>query len=116
MNFSTNQGWIHAVYTPEDSLVLGGNFIHSFAVEKQLQVAHIEEITHVPQKFRFPFFTEMLWYMLDRYIHCLYGRTHLGTFHILRYHFKVGRGALHNHRKMPRKCPENVRNMSKIKV
>ena len=26
---------------------------------------------------RFPFFTEMLWYMLDRYIHCLYGRTHL---------------------------------------
>jgi F-box/leucine-rich repeat protein 10/11 len=31
----------------------------------------------VPQKFRFPFFTEMLWYMLDRYIHCLYGRTHL---------------------------------------
>ena len=87
MIFSTNQGWIHAVYTPEDSLVLGGNFIHSFAVEKQLQVAHIEEITHVPQKFRFPFFTEMLWYMLDRYIHCLYGRTHLGTFHILRYHF-----------------------------
>ena len=56
---------------------MGGNFIHSFAVEKQLQVAHIEEITHVPQKFRFPFFTEMLWYMLDRYIHCLYGRTHL---------------------------------------
>ena len=52
MSFSTNQGWIHAVYTPEDSLVLGGNFIHSFAVEKQLQVAHIEEITHVPQKFR----------------------------------------------------------------
>jgi len=75
--FFIPSGWIHAVYTPEDSLVLGGNFIHSYAVEKQLQVAHIEEITHVPQKFRFPFFTEMLWYMLDRYIHCLYGRTHL---------------------------------------
>jgi len=75
--FFIPSGWIHAVYTPEDSLVFGGNFIHSFAVEKQLQVAHIEEITHVPQKFRFPFFTEMLWYMLDRYIHCLYGRTHL---------------------------------------
>ena len=26
---------------------------------------------------RFPFFTEMLWYLLDRYIHCLYGKTHL---------------------------------------
>ena len=75
--FFIPSGWIHAVYTPEDSLVFGGNFIHSFAVEKQLQVAHIEEVTRVPQKFRFPFFTEMLWYMLDRYVHCLYGRTHL---------------------------------------
>ena len=69
--------WIHAVFTPEDSLVFGGNYLHSFAMEKQLQVAHIEEVTRVPQKFRFPFFTEMLWYLLDRYIHCIYGNTHL---------------------------------------
>lgn len=75
--FFIPSGWIHAVYTPEDSLVFGGNYLHSFATEKQLQVAHIEEVTRVPQKFRFPFFTEMLWYLLDRYIHCLYGRTHL---------------------------------------
>merc|ERR1712020_650261 len=26
---------------------------------------------------RFPFFTEMLWYTLDRYVYCLTGRTHL---------------------------------------
>lgn len=75
--FFIPSGWIHAVFTPEDSLVFGGNFLHSFSVEKQLQVAHIEEVTRVPQKFRFPFFTEMLWYMLDRYVHCIYGRTHL---------------------------------------
>ena len=31
-------GWIHAVYTPEDSLVFGGNF----AIEKQLRVAQID--------------------------------------------------------------------------
>ena len=75
--FFIPSGWIHAVYTPEDTIVFGGNFLHSFGMEKQLQVAHIEEVTRVPQKFRFPFFTEMLWYLLDRYIHCLYGRTHL---------------------------------------
>jgi F-box/leucine-rich repeat protein 10/11 len=75
--FFIPSGWIHAVYTPEDSLIFGGNFLHSFGMEKQLQVAHIEEVTRVPNKFRFPFFTEMLWYLLDRYIHCLYGRTHL---------------------------------------
>ncbi len=41
--------------------MFGGNFLHSFGIEKQLQVAHIEEVTHVPSKFRFPFFTELLW-------------------------------------------------------
>lgn len=54
-------GWIHAVYTPQDSLVFGGNFLHSFGIEKQLKVAQVEEHTKVPQKFRYPFFTEMLW-------------------------------------------------------
>ncbi len=31
----------------------------------------------MPNFLRFPFFTEMLWYVLDRYIHCLTGKTHL---------------------------------------
>ena len=31
----------------------------------------------MPQKFRYPFFTEMLWYVLERYVHVLLGRTHL---------------------------------------
>ena len=32
--FFIPSGWIHAVYTPEDSLVFGGNFLHSFAIGK----------------------------------------------------------------------------------
>lgn len=45
--FLIPSGWIHAVYTPEDSLVFGGNFLHSFAIEKQLRIAQIEELTKV---------------------------------------------------------------------
>lgn len=30
-------GWIHAVFTPVDSLVFGGNFLHSFNMRMQLQ-------------------------------------------------------------------------------
>ncbi len=30
-------GWIHAVLTPEDSLVFGGNFVHSYAIPMQLR-------------------------------------------------------------------------------
>ncbi|KOB72758.1 putative JmjC domain-containing histone demethylation protein 1B [Operophtera brumata] len=72
-------GWIHAVYTPSDSLVFGGNFLHQFGIEKQLKIAQVEDVTKVPQKFRYPFFTEMLWYVLDRYVCALLGRTHLAV-------------------------------------
>lgn len=34
-------GWIHAVYTPTDSLVFGGNFLHSFGIVKQLKIAQV---------------------------------------------------------------------------
>ncbi|XP_055850030.1 jmjC domain-containing histone demethylation protein 1 isoform X1 [Episyrphus balteatus] len=70
-------GWIHAVYTPTDSLVFGGNFLHSFGIVKQLKTAQVEDSTKVPQKFRYPFFTEMLWYVLARYVFALLGRSHL---------------------------------------
>lgn len=70
-------GWIHAVYTPTDSLVFGGNFLHSFGIVKQLKIAQVEDQTKVPQKFRYPFFTEMLWYVLARYVYVLLGNAHL---------------------------------------
>jgi len=70
-------GWIHAVYTPKDSLVFGGNFLHPYCIERFLKVAQIEEVTKVPQKYRFPFYTELLWYVLDKYAYALLGRHHL---------------------------------------
>lgn len=30
-------GWIHSVWTPEDSLVFGGNFLHSLNISTQLK-------------------------------------------------------------------------------
>lgn len=44
-------GWIHAVYTPCDSLVFGGNFLHSFGIERQLRIAQVEDTTHVSDSF-----------------------------------------------------------------
>ena len=49
-------GWIHAVYTPVDSLVFGGNFLHSHGMAKQLEVYELERSTRVPRKFCFPYY------------------------------------------------------------
>ncbi|CAE6433383.1 unnamed protein product [Rhizoctonia solani] len=61
-------GWIHCVYTPEDSLVFGGNFLHSYNIPTQLRIRDIEINTRVPKKFRFPFFTKICWYAADKYV------------------------------------------------
>ncbi|XP_071945261.1 lysine-specific demethylase 2A-like isoform X2 [Antedon mediterranea] len=75
--FFIPSGWIHAVYTPEDSLVFGGNFLHSFNIPKQLRVSALEDKIHVPFKFRYPFFGEIMWYVMASYIKVLLGRTHI---------------------------------------
>ncbi|RCH99696.1 JmjC domain-containing histone demethylation protein 1 [Rhizopus stolonifer] len=60
-------GWIHAVYTPKDAIVIGGNFLHSFGVSTQLQVYEIEKVTDVPLKFQFPFYKRLNWYALVKF-------------------------------------------------
>ncbi|XP_067289341.1 lysine (K)-specific demethylase 2Bb isoform X2 [Pseudorasbora parva] len=75
--FFIPSGWIHAVYTPEDTLVFGGNILHSFNIPMQLTVYEIENRTKVHSKFRHPFFYEMCWYVLERYVNCLTRRSHL---------------------------------------
>ncbi|XP_072350652.1 lysine-specific demethylase 2B-like, partial [Scyliorhinus torazame] len=69
--------WIHAVYTPEDTLVFGGNFLHSFNIPTQLRIHSIEDRTRVPSKFRYPFYFEMCWYVIERYVFFLTKFSHL---------------------------------------
>lgn len=61
-------GWIHAVWTPENSLVIGGNFLTRLNYGMQIKVLNIEKDTKVPKKFRYPFFQKIQWYTAMRYL------------------------------------------------
>jgi len=61
-------GWIHAVWTPEDSLVIGGNFLTRMNFGMQLRVAQVEKATGVARKFRYPHFQKLHWYTALRYL------------------------------------------------
>lgn len=54
-------GWIHSVYTPSDSLIIGGNFLNLLSLENHLKTYQIEIETKVPDKFKFPDFVRILW-------------------------------------------------------
>ncbi|KAJ5214831.1 hypothetical protein N7468_010510 [Penicillium chermesinum] len=61
-------GWIHAVWTPENSLVIGGNFLTRMNYGMQIKILNIEKDTKVPKKFRYPFFQKIQWYTAMRYL------------------------------------------------
>ncbi|KAF9392806.1 PHD finger protein 8 [Podila verticillata] len=56
-------GWIHAVYTPTNSIVFGGNFVHSLHIPMQNRIADIEIETDTHVNFRFPQFDRLNWYV-----------------------------------------------------
>ena len=61
-------GWIHAVWTPEDSLVIGGNFLTRTDFPMQFRVVEAEQATGTPKQFRYPFFAKIMWYALIKYL------------------------------------------------
>lgn len=61
-------GWIHAVWTPENSLVIGGNFLTRLHYGMQIRVAEVEKATKVARKFRYPTFQKVLWYTVVKYL------------------------------------------------
>ncbi|KAL3076147.1 hypothetical protein niasHS_013694 [Heterodera schachtii] len=54
-------GWIHSVYTPVDSLVFGGNFMHSYSIPMQIRISHLEDRIKPEKKYRFPHFNQIFW-------------------------------------------------------
>lgn len=64
-------GYIHAVFTPVDSIVFGGNFVHSYDIPTQLRLRQIEIDTKVPQRFRFPYFDTLCWHVATRFVQSL---------------------------------------------
>lgn len=61
-------GWIHAVWTPEDSLVIGGNFLTRLHYSLQLKVNEVEKATKVNRKFRYPAFQKVMWFAVLDYL------------------------------------------------
>ena len=60
-------GWPHAVYTPADALVFGGNFFFAAAAHTQVRISELEEAARIPQRLRCPFFFELHWYGAMRF-------------------------------------------------
>ncbi|CAL2049245.1 unnamed protein product [Caenorhabditis brenneri] len=53
--------WPHFVYTPTDTIVVGGNYLKLKDVDLHFKVVQIEKATNAPKKETFPFFWETLY-------------------------------------------------------
>eukprot|EP00164_Ancoracysta_twista_P005718 GFYU01007858.1.p1 GENE.GFYU01007858.1~~GFYU01007858.1.p1 ORF type:complete len:474 (-),score=97.54 GFYU01007858.1:181-1602(-) len=61
-------GWLHAVYTPVDSIVFGGNFLHHFSLKMQMECFALEKSWKMHVKYQFPAFAQTMWYTLRGYL------------------------------------------------
>ncbi|GAM86556.1 hypothetical protein ANO11243_045700 [Dothideomycetidae sp. 11243] len=61
-------GWIHAVWTPSNSLVIGGNFLTRMHFDTQFRVVDVEKANKTPIKFRYPRFQKVMWYAVLKYL------------------------------------------------
>ncbi|KAL1110397.1 hypothetical protein AAG570_007928 [Ranatra chinensis] len=64
-------GWIHAVFTPEDTLVFGGNFLHNYSICTQLQIYEFEIKHKMEARFLFPQFKTLNWLAAGHLINVL---------------------------------------------
>ena len=67
-------GWIHAVHTPCDTLVIGGNFLSDYDVAMHWRIEELEIATRVPRKFRFPHLMRLTWYVAHGWRNRLQGK------------------------------------------
>ncbi|KAI7833119.1 hypothetical protein BX661DRAFT_179205 [Kickxella alabastrina] len=58
-------GWIHAVFTPVDTVVIGGNFMVMQSLNTHIGTYKLEARTRVPTRYRFPFFIKFCRYMSE---------------------------------------------------
>lgn len=59
--FIIPSGWIHAVHTPTDAVIIGGNYLTLRDIPMHLNIYNIEKETKVPARYRFPMFNKVLW-------------------------------------------------------
>ena len=71
-------GWPHAVTTEEDSVVIGGNFLHGHDLFVQLACWSMEDRLGVKSTFRYPRYRELMWFAADRYAGLLHAAKNPG--------------------------------------
>ncbi|KAM9918121.1 hypothetical protein OXX59_008883 [Metschnikowia pulcherrima] len=59
--FIIPSGWIHSVYTPDDAVIIGGNYLTIRDLPMHTRIYELEKHTRVPSKYRFPMFNKVLW-------------------------------------------------------
>ncbi|CAJ0962955.1 unnamed protein product, partial [Mesorhabditis belari] len=69
-------GWIHAVYTPADSIVFGGNFLHALAASMQIRIIQSENRVKIAPQYRIPFFEEVHFYAIADFVEKATGRRY----------------------------------------
>ncbi|CEF60612.1 JmjC domain-containing protein [Strongyloides ratti] len=70
-------GWIHAVYTNKDTLMVGGNFLTSAALETHLQIVESEQRQKAEVAYTYVYFKKLMWYTVADIVYNVTGLEYI---------------------------------------
>ena len=73
-------GWIHAVFTPVDTVAIAGNFLQIHSISMQLRISELEDRNGEPAKYKFPLFAALHGLTGSHYLELLGSRLALSLF------------------------------------
>uniref|UniRef100_A0A0K0G382 JmjC domain-containing protein n=1 Tax=Strongyloides venezuelensis TaxID=75913 RepID=A0A0K0G382_STRVS len=76
-SFFLPAGWIHAVYTEEDTLMIGGNFITSAALETHIKILKSEQRQRAEAAYTYLYFKELMWYTVAATVYDVTGLNYI---------------------------------------
>ncbi|KAH7702835.1 jmjC domain containing protein, partial [Aphelenchoides avenae] len=71
-------GWIRCDYATEDTVAVGGHFLHSYAMPQQIRALESEKKRRIPANYCYQFAPQLLWYYVADVVHKATGRQYRG--------------------------------------
>lgn len=70
-------GWLHAVSTPKDSIVIGGNYVNPMRLDQALNVVGVEQSLNVSRDARYPKYEMLMYYAACDFIRRIERSKHI---------------------------------------
>uniref|UniRef100_A0A0K0EX85 JmjC domain-containing protein n=1 Tax=Strongyloides venezuelensis TaxID=75913 RepID=A0A0K0EX85_STRVS len=70
-------GWMHAVLTLEDSLMIGCSFLTLYGMDVSFKIVESENRQRMIDDYKYPYYYQIIWYLINNFVEKIYGQSYI---------------------------------------